>query len=129
MSPVTPADQQAIIATALDYAESAYEGDGPRMEQALHPQLAKRIVLTDDAGHSRLSQMSALELVQFARGGHGKQPEDRRQRDVQVLDVFGGAAVVRLEMNDWIDYLQIARYEGRWVIVNVLWELKPRGAA
>ena len=29
-------------------------------------------------------------------------------------------------MADWIDYLQIAKVDGRWVIVNVLWEYKPR---
>ena len=28
-------------------------------------------------------------------------------------------------MADWIDYLQIAKVDGRWVIVNVLWESKP----
>jgi hypothetical protein len=28
-------------------------------------------------------------------------------------------------MADWIDYLQIAKVDGRWVIVNVLWEYKP----
>jgi hypothetical protein len=25
---------------------------------------------------------------------------------------------------DWIDYLHVAKFNGRWVIVNVLWELK-----
>jgi hypothetical protein len=27
-------------------------------------------------------------------------------------------------MADWIDYMQLARVDGRWVIVNVLWERK-----
>jgi Putative lumazine-binding len=27
---------------------------------------------------------------------------------------------------DWIDYLHVAKFNGRWVIVNVLWELKPQ---
>ena len=30
-------------------------------------------------------------------------------------------------MADWIDYLQVAKVEGRWVIVNVLWERKAKG--
>jgi hypothetical protein len=29
-------------------------------------------------------------------------------------------------MSDWIDYMHIAKFNGRWVIVNVLWEMKPR---
>jgi hypothetical protein len=24
--------------------------------------------------------------------------------------------------SDWVDYLHLARWQGRWVIVNVLWE-------
>jgi hypothetical protein len=35
------------------------------------------------------------------------------------------SAVVKLEMRDWVDYMQIGRLNGRWVIVNVLWEMKP----
>ena len=26
---------------------------------------------------------------------------------------------------NWIDYMYLAKFNGRWVIVNVLWELKP----
>jgi len=115
-----------ITATALDYAESAYEGDGPRMERALHPDLAKRIVVTEADGTRRLSQMSALDLIAYARDAHGKQPEDHRQRDVRVLDVFGNTATVRLEMNDWVDYMHLAKFDGRWVIINVLWEFKSK---
>lgn len=121
---VSDAVHAAIIAVALDYAEGAYTGDGARMERALHGQLAKRVVLTAPDGTSRLAQMSALELVQYARDGHGRQPEERRQRDVRILDVFRDVATVRLEMNDWIDYLQLAQWNGRWVIINVLWVLK-----
>jgi len=125
-SPVmtTAADHDAIIAAALDYAEGAYTGEGGRMERALHGHLAKRMVMTGADGARHLSQMSALELVQYARDGHGRQPEDHRQRDVRVLDVFGNAASVRLDINDWVDYLQLAKWNGRWVIVNVLWELR-----
>jgi hypothetical protein len=26
----------------------------------------------------------------------------------------------------WIDYVHLARWNGQWKIVNVLWELKPK---
>jgi hypothetical protein len=29
-------------------------------------------------------------------------------------------------MSGWVDYMHMAKWNGRWVIVNVLWELKPR---
>ena len=120
------ADSAAIKQTALDYIEGWYEGNAERMEKALHPELAKRIVRTNKDGISNLGQMSALSLVQGTRNGGGKNvPKERQQKDVTILDVYENAASVKVVATQWIDYLHMARFNGRWVIVNVLWELKP----
>jgi hypothetical protein len=122
----TPADTQAIKQTALAYIEGWYEGNAERMERALHPELAKRIVRSSPEGRSRLDQMSAMSLVQGTRRGGGKDtPKEKQQKDVTILDVFENAASVKVVASDWIDYLHVAKYNGRWAIVNVLWELKP----
>jgi hypothetical protein len=121
------ADKAAIKQTALDYIEGWYEGDAERMERALHPELAKRIVRTNPQGQSRLDQMSAMTLVTYTRRGGGKQtPKEKQQKDVTILDVFENAACAKIVASEWVDYLQLARSNGRWVIVNVLWELKPQ---
>jgi len=123
----TDADRDAIKRTALNYAEGWYEGNGDKMESALSPDLAKRIARTNPQGQTRLDQMTALTLVQAARGGFGKQtPKDEQQKDVTILDVLGGAATVKLEMRDWVDFMHIAKINGKWQIVNVLWEMKPK---
>ena len=123
----SPADAAAIKQTALDYIEGWYEGNAERMERALHPELAKRIVRTNAEGVSRLDQMSAMSLVQGTRRGGGKNtPKEKQQKDVTILDSFENAASVKVVASDWIDYLHMAKFNGRWVIVNVLWELKPR---
>ena len=124
---VSDADKQAIMQTALDYVEGWYEGNPERMERALHPDLAKRVVFTDEKGRSRLDQMSAMGLVQGVKRGGGKDtPKEKQQKDITILDVFGNAASVKAVMSGWIDYMHVAKVNGRWVIVNVLWELKPR---
>jgi Putative lumazine-binding len=122
------AETAAIKQTALDYIEGWYEGNAERMERSLHPELAKRMVQTDPkTGVSRLNQMSAMSLVQGTRAGGGKNtPKERQLKDVTILDVFGNAASVKVVASDWIDYLHIVKHNGRWVIINVLWELKPR---
>ena len=126
-STVPNADAAAIRQTALDYIEGWYEGNPERTERALHPELAKRIVRTNPQNNqSRLDQMSAMSLVQGTRRGGGRNtPKERQQKDVTILDVYEGAASVKVIASDWIDYLHMARFNGRWVIVNVLWELKP----
>ncbi|HEX8675275.1 MAG TPA: nuclear transport factor 2 family protein [Longimicrobium sp.] len=124
-----PADSAAIRQTALDYAQGWYDGDGPRMQRALHPELAKRRVSTDDAGRSRIVQMSALTLVgQAANGGGRDTPASERRADVRILDLFQNTASVRVDMSGWIDYMHMAKWNGRWLIVNVLWEDRREAA-
>jgi hypothetical protein len=123
----SPADAAAIKQTALDYIEGWYEGNPERMERALHPELAKRIVRTNPEGMSRLDQMGAMTLVRYTRSGGGKNtPKEKQQKDVTILDVFQNAASVKVIASEWIDYLHMAKVNGQWVIVNVLWELKPK---
>jgi hypothetical protein len=122
----TDTDAAAIRQTALDYIEGWYEGNVERMTRALHPELVKRIVMTDK-GVDRIEQMGASKLIANVRGGGGtKTPKDKQQKDVTILDRFENAASVKIVASDWIDYLQVAKVNGGWVIVTVLWELKPK---
>lgn len=124
----TAAESAAIRQTALDYIEGWYTGDAERMEQALHPELAKRMVSKDpQSGQSRLDQQSAMTLVRGTRARSAKKtPEDRQLKEVTILDAYENAASVKIVASDWIDYLHLARWNGTRKIVNVLWELKPQ---
>ena len=123
----SPEDTAGIRQAALDYIESWYEANPERMERALHPDLAKRIVRRNPNGESQLDHMTASTLVENVRKGGGKKtPPEKQQKDITILDVYENVATVKLVASSWIDYLQIAKFNGRWVIVNVLWELKPK---
>lgn len=124
----TAADSATIKQTALDYIEGWYEGNADRMERALHPELAKRIVNVDPRnGRTSLGQQSAMTLVLNTRRGGGKEtPVNEQRKDVRILDIFGNAASVRVDAGAWVDYLHMGKWNGRWVIVNVLWELRPK---
>lgn len=121
----TAADSAAIRQAALDYIQGWYGGDSTRMARALHPELAKRIIFRD-GGLELVRDMGASELVAAtARGAGTEVPPARRRTDVSILDIFGNAASARIDAGGWIDYLHLAKWKGRWVIVNVLWELRP----
>jgi hypothetical protein len=122
------ADSAAIRAAALDYAEGWYEGSAERMARALHPELVKRIVVRDTTtGKSMVQGMGASALVNSTRHGYGKEtPRERQQKDVTILDIFGNAACAKAVMADWVDYMQLGKVDGRWLIVNVLWERKAQ---
>ncbi|MDQ3282783.1 MAG: nuclear transport factor 2 family protein [Acidobacteriota bacterium] len=115
-------DAAQIRAAALDYAEGWYAGDAQRMARAVHPDLAKRIVV-----RSGVQSMTAEQLVDGTRKGYGTDvPKEKQLAEVRILDIFGNAASVRVEMSGWIDYMHLGKFEGEWKIVNVLWEKKPK---
>jgi hypothetical protein len=122
------ADSTAIRAAALDYVEGFYEGDASRMTRALHPELVKRIISRDTlTKRDWISQMGAAQLINTtARGGGRNTPAERRTKEIRILDIYENVASVRATMSGWIDYMHVARVDGRWQIVNVLWENHPR---
>ena len=100
------------------------------MERTLHAELAKRIISTDPkTGRSQFNHMGAMALVQHTRDGGGKKtPQDRQLKERTILDRYNNAAVVKIVASEWIDYLEVAKFNGKWKIINVLWELKSKPA-
>lgn len=125
--PVATADAAGIRRASLDYIEGWYTQDAARMERALHPQMVKRRVLPDAAsGKSSLDHGDAQRLIQATRPapGEARRPLGNRRREVSILDVQGNAATVKVDADDWVDYLHLVKWNGEWKILNVLWELR-----
>lgn len=124
----TRADSAGITAAAKDYIEGWYSGDAARMARALHPELVKRLHVRDTVTNRWLvDNQGASRLVDnTARGGGTRTPQEMQRTDVKILDVFEGAAVARVDADAWVDYLELVREGDRWLILNVLWELRPR---
>jgi len=94
------------------------------MARALHPELAKRIQQSGDQG-TFVRDMTASELVfGTRRGGGTNTPADERRSDVRILDIFQNTASVRVDAGGWIDYMHMVKRDGRWVFLNVLWEVR-----
>lgn len=123
---VQSTDAELIKQAAPDYIEGWYEGNAELMERAVHPELVKRIVQSEAGGRSRLGQMSAM--TSYSRLGEAVERARQKRTSKRTLQ-FSTFSVMpparKLWLSDWIDYMHLARWHGRWVIVNVLWELKP----
>ena len=112
-------DEAAIRAVALDYIEGWYNGDADRMDRALSTELAKRrIVSADEIWHVDKAWM--VSATGEARGRI--QRSDEGWRDVTLLDRSETMASVKIVSERYIDYLHMAKLDGRWRIVNVLWD-------
>ncbi|WP_245626220.1 nuclear transport factor 2 family protein [Stenotrophomonas humi] len=117
---------KAVEATAHDYMDGQLEGDVARVTRALHPDLAKRNLVSKPDETLGLGRMTSDELIRYTREGALKTPREQWQRTISVLAVDEDIATVRVESPWFIDHLQMGRFEGRWVIVNALWHRKAR---
>ncbi len=118
---------RAIEHSALEFEEAWYTGNAPRMAAVLHPSFTMRHVGTDAAtGRSVLDQdVDANQLVELTRQGHGVVPAAMQRHDVTVLDVHANAATAKIATWYGVDYLQLARWNGRWLIMSVVWGKTP----
>lgn len=116
-------DRAAIEATARDYVDGWYEGDAERIARALHPDLTKRRVVALPDGSEVLNTLSQSNMVTYTKAGYGKKNKKEGQHnEVIILDVMSNTASVKTITHEFIDYIHMAKINGQWRIVNVLWE-------
>ena len=123
----TAEDEQSIVDLCHDYVEAWYEGDHVRLGNCLHPDLVKRTILRgQETANWELEKTTTAEmLVAFTKEGRGTEtPEEDRVIDITVLDGFRHVACAKVISAEYVDYVQAAKFDDRWLMVNVLWELK-----
>ena len=129
-SPIVPPsddDAAAITAVARDYIEGYFEGDEVRMRRCLHPELVKRTIWHQpETGAWGLGRpRTADDMIGWARDGVGREAVDRgRPITISIGDAFRHIASVKVASGPFMDYLHVAKIGDRWLIVNVLWELR-----
>lgn len=123
----TAEDREAVRRAALDYVESIYDVDPSKAERSVHPELVKRgfFKRSEDSGYSPHT-MTFAELVELAGkyNKDGRVPKDA-PKEVVVFDVADQTASAKVTASWGIDYLHLAKYEGRWQIINILWQTPP----
>ena len=125
---LSPADLDAIKQTAQNYANGWYSGNRAQMESSLHDKLAKRAYLPNKNGKRVLDEMGKESLANATKPENAQRyANTAKLANVEILDGFGNAATVKLQMNDWVDYMHVVRTENNeWRVINVLWELNAK---
>lgn len=123
-------DKEAVRQAVLDYVEGIYEVDHTRIERSVHPDLAKRgyYIKKGETGYSS-GLMNFQQLIEVAKNWNksGKLPKDA-PKEVVIYDVLDQTASAKLTAAWGIDYMHLAKYDGKWMIVNVLWQSHPKSA-
>ena len=121
-------ERAGVESAALDYVEGLYNADPSRIERSVHPQLTKRGFWRDSptAPWGAQETMTYDQLVALAKTWNAKKNRDLSIKKVEVFDVADQTASAKVTAMWGIDYLQLAKYEGRWKIINILWQAHPR---
>lgn len=110
---------EAMKKPIYDYVEGWYDKDPERMQLGLHPDLAKRNIDRAQANGVNLMDLPSLLKVVPQYGGAGG---DQRVIDIEILDVYGDIATAKVTSNSYVDYVQLGKFDDKWLIINVLWE-------
>jgi hypothetical protein len=121
----TADDHKEVERAVLDYVEGVYEVKPELIERSVHPELVKfgfaRRSPNDDW---RVIPMTFEQLVELAGEYYKEQggaPEDAPKK-VEILDVMNQTASAKLTASWGADYFHLAKYDGKWKIVHVLWQ-------
>jgi hypothetical protein len=121
------ADSAGVRAAVRDDGEGGDQGESaPR---GIRPEVVKYgfYIPAKDSVY-RGEPMSFAEMNGYANNvkRSGKPAPATAPKEIEILDVADQTAAAKLTAWWGIDYLQLARYDGRWMIVHVLWQSPPR---
>jgi hypothetical protein len=118
-----------VRAAVLDYVDAIYLADTARIIRSVRPELAKRgyWIPRDQTTYSS-EPMTFAELINVAKtwNPNRRRNPDSMPKEIQILDLLDQTASAKLVAQWGVDYFHLARYDGRWMIVNVLWQSPPR---
>ncbi|NBB73637.1 MAG: hypothetical protein GVY35_08165 [Bacteroidetes bacterium] len=123
------ADRAAVRQAALDYVEALYEVDTTRVVRSVHPALTKYGYYRAERTY-RGAPMTYDELKQLAQRWNRDQRRvdpETALKEVVVFDVLDKTASAKVVAHWGVDYMHLAKVDGRWLIRNILWQSPPPG--
>ena len=120
-------DRTAVRQAALNYVEALYQVDSTRVIRSVHPELVKYGYFRSD-GTYRGTPMTFTELKKLAMSWNKDQKRvdpDTATKEIVVLDVLDKTASAKIVAHWGIDYMHLAKTDGKWMIRQVLWQSHP----
>lgn len=122
-------DHEGVRQAVLDYVEGVYNVDPARIERSVHPRLAKLGFYRgpDDASYRAPGVMTFERLKEVAATfNQDSHVAKNAPKEITVFEVLDQTATAKLVAVWGIDYFHLAKFDGKWMIVNVLWQSPPK---
>lgn len=119
-------DEKKVRAAVLDYVEGVYEADTTRIYRSVHPTLVKRgtSLNRQNGQYSEFREMNFQQLVDLTKRWNkdGTRANSETIRDISIYDVQDKTATAKVVAAWGTDYFHLAKIDGKWFIMNVLWQ-------
>ena len=119
-------DKAGIEKACLNYLEGFYEGDTAKLVEALKPSLYKYGYWKNKntGNYDPDGQMTYQQAINYAKNVMAKKNFAKADapKKVEVLDVMNTIAAAKVTAWWGVDYILLAKQNGKWMIDQVLWE-------
>ena len=122
-------DREGVRRAAMDYLEGFYEGDSTKHIRSIRPEVYKYgFWIPRDSTKYSGEQMKWPEFHAFTRRVRERKnfPPATAPKEVVVLDVLDQIANAKVTAWWGVDYLLMAKYDGKWMITHILWQTPPK---
>jgi len=122
-------DRKEVERVSLGYLVALQQLKPELMAEVMHPNLAKRTSYIDSkTGKVLLHDTSYDEMIQYAKSWNikgDKFPKSPTNK-AHILDLQRNMASVKLESDNWYEYLHLVKINDQWKIVNLYWQYHPK---
>ncbi len=122
-------DHKAIEKLARDYCVGFYQINGKKVQRTCHTGLSKRVVEHADAGNFDYLREITYEEIEILGNTFNKSfgfNPDTARVDIDIYEVRENVAAVKMTGTIWFDYFHMLKLNGKWQIVNIMFETLPR---
>lgn len=120
------AETAAVRQAAMDYLDAVYDVKPELIERSVHPDLVKLgFYLKDGKYFPTPMNYERLHKLAGSYNKDGRIPQDAVKK-VEVLDVADQTASAKVTADWGIDYMHLAKYDGKWKIIQILWQSPPK---
>ena len=123
----TQKDSSEIKRISLGYLIALQELKPKLMKEVMHDSLNKVTV-----GYSRelkKETVTAISKDRMIRNATNWNKSNTRfppkpSNQIKILDIYHRIATVKLYSDNWVEYLHLIKLDGKWSIINLLWQHK-----
>ena len=120
-------DKKLIEQAIHNYVDAFYQADTTKAYESIARDLAKRGYYTSKDGKLNEAKMSFEQLVRLAQRWKASQNITADSpKKITVFEVLDRIASAKVEAQWGIDYFHLAKRDGKWTIINVLWQEYPK---